>query len=278
MVRRNPDLDALRAEIRRKQRNAQAKINRNKHKGINLGSTNYNPRNADLAKFMRYTTKQLIAYGKKLDEFTSRNTQFVAGANGTPLERSAFERYKELERKHNAIGESRMGERGGFKAPGSGMTIREREATMRPDSKRAQGDVVNRPYSKIERKAINIASADALEKLTRDMERKLNRSYLPKKMKESRQQLREMLTMIGNDELNKHAQGLTDFQFDVLWNDTKFATDIGLIYGVMQMKAAGGKDRWYSSVVEDYSNDIMEALRWAKTLPRTQADANKQGR
>lgn len=265
---KNPEIDRLRAEIRRKQRNVNAKINRiEKSSGINLRGTSYNPRNADAAKFMRYTTRQLIAYGKRLDEFTNRRTSFVPGAGGVPLPRQAFDKYKELERRHNAIGDARMSERGHFLAPGSGMSIAEREATMRPDSRRAQGDVVNRPYSKIERKSINIASVEALDKLTRDMQRKINRKHLPKAIRDARTQLNDMLTVIGNDELKDEFKKLTDFQFDVLWNDTKFATDIGLIYGIMQLKAAGGKDRWYTSVIEDNSSDIREALEWARKLP-----------
>lgn len=264
----NPELEALRAEVRRKHRNATAKISRLNAKGIVIKGTSYDARD-DVKKFATYTTKQLIAHAKRLDEFTQRKTAFVPGAGGAPLPKSKFERYKALEAQHNAIGDIRMNERGDFMAPGSGMSIRDREHTMRPDSVRAQGDVVNRPYSKIERSPENINGEAALDKLTRDMQRKLNRNFLPKQIRASRKQLDDMLDIIGNSELSEAARGLTAHQFDVLWNDTKFATDAGLIYGVMKMKAAGGKDRWYASVVEDYANDISEALEWAKTLPKT---------
>lgn len=276
IVAKNPELDRLRREIARKQRNVNAKINRiEKSTGINLRGTNYNPRNADAAKFMRYTAKQLIAYGKRLDEFTDRKTAFVPGVDAQPIPKQHFDRYKALEDQINGVGDRLMGVVGGFEAPGSGMTIAERDATLRANRKRAQGDVVNRTFSKIDRKSTDINGVDALNKLVKSLEKKLNAKHLPSKIKEGRKQNDQMLEAMGANDLREAADKLTDFQFHVLWEYTNYASQVGLSYGVASLSAANSEDRWYQKVIEDNSGDIREAIEWARKLPPTEADARR---
>lgn len=274
----NPQLEAARTEVKRLQRNANAKVSRLRAKGIDIARTGYDPRASDFKKIGRYTAKQLIAYGNKLQEFNNRENGYVAGVGGVPLSKSEVSHLEDLVSKHNAIGRERMSERGDIKIPGAGLTVQERDETFTYRGKRANGAGGDRPYSPVEFKAHNINGPEALAKLIKSMEKKLNRKYLPAVLKKQRDSFAKAVELVGSDELKKAVKGLTHNQFDILFNDSGFAKDFFQRYGVIMAMATGGTDRWYSAVVEEGLEDVIESIEWAKTLPKTRGKGSPDKR
>lgn len=265
------ELDALREEVKRRRKAATNKISRMRRaKGVDIGGTDLDPRR-DIKVIKRYNRTQLANYLKEINHFQSREVGFVAGVGGTPLPKSAWEHYKQIERQYNAVGAKHNDSVGDFFIPTAGMTIRQRDATLRADRLQAQGDTVNRPFSTLNRSPNNINGVNALNKLAKDLQKKLDRNFLPKEIKKARKQAKAMFNIIGGDEFAKSVDKLTDAQFDVVWNYTDLARKSSIIYAIIQGKAAG----WQSSVIEDQSSDIGELLTWASTLPSNQTRKGK---
>lgn len=266
----NDDLKRLRAMVRKRRNDVTAKENRIKRRtGVDIRDTKQDPRRP-VNVVEKYNKRQLLSYFQELDAFMSRGNGYVAGANNAAIPKQDWLAYKRLERKYNSIGSMQFEQIANIFIPTSGMTIAQRDATIIPDKLSAQGATVNRPYTVIDRKPTNIKNAEALRKLTKDMEKKVSGSFLPQQIKNGREQLNQMLTTIGNPELQKKANSLTDAQFNVLWNYTNFASNVSGVYFQMQHKAAEVNDKWYSSVVEDWSSDIRELFDWAGKIPTSQ--------
>ena len=274
------ELEALRTEARRLQRNANRKASRLKTlKNVHIGATSHDPRVA--AKMIgKYTTKQLIAYNKRLTTFNSRTVSFVAGAEGQPIPTDLFLKYKSAEQAHNRIYDSRMDEFGHLIAPGSGMTIKERDQSFfESGGKRARGRAENSPFVKFDRNPEDIKSVDALNKLIDDYTKKNRQSTFKKTLKAEREELNKMLIAIGDEKMIDRANKLTDNQFDILFHETKFATDVSTKYEIWRSLSAGRKQAWFDSVGETAENDINTAFTWAETLPKTKPDARgKKGK
>lgn len=268
MARVNPEVVRLREEVRKRRSAVSGKIARiRRNTGVDVTDTREDPRRPPSA-IKRMNSIQLKSYYSKLDAFMSRQVGFVAGSDGVALPKAKALELKRLERKYNAIGAKHMEKIRDIFIPVSGMTIAEREATIRPDSIRAQGDVVNRPYSPSDRNISNITSEKALDKIIKSMRSKVSRDFLPRELKESRRQMNKMLDDIGLPTIKAQAKKLTDQQFDTLWNYTNFASGVSLRYEIMQAQSEGRKDRWFDSVIRDQAEDMRDLLDWAKKLPR----------
>jgi len=261
---RNPELEDLRARVLKEQRKSGAKIARNKReKGVDIFGTSQDPR-ANAAKIARYTAKQLLAHEAKLKEFNSRRTQFVPGVEGAPIPLHKWKQYQYHEEKHNAIGDERMAERGHLKAPGAGMTIADREESVRSKI-HADGSVLNRPYGRMNRDSTQITDVDKLDKLIEDMKKKNSREFIPQNIAAQREQLNDMLKTIGNEKFIKQANELTDYQFDVLFNDTNFANTVSLRYYILQRQAKDIHMPSDAAQSQDAESDIRGFFKWAKT-------------
>lgn len=286
-MRRKSPLDGLRSEVRKRRGQVTAKENRIKRNtGVDVRGTAADPRRPVNA-VERMNTAQLNSYKRELDAFMSRSNGFVAGANNAPIAKSDWLAYKKVEREFNKVGASHFDQIANIFIPVSGMTIAERDKLMMPDNKRAQGEVVHRPYGEVNRKAANVKSADALNKLKAAMEKKLSHDYLPSQIAAGRKQLSQMLEgMGGGDAMQADADALSDSQFNVLWNYTNFATAVSAIsesggHRSKATKAADSSDRYMAGVVEGYSDDIRKFFGWAKTIPengpkRTASRASKK--
>lgn len=266
LMSNNDELKKLRDAVRKRRNAVTAKENSIKRRtGVDIKGTSADPRRP-LDVVNKYNRAQLVAYYNELDAFMDRGNGFVAGANNTPIPRIEWLKYKKLEKQYNSIGAMQFDKIADIFIPTSGMTIAQRDATILPDTLSAQGAIVNRPYSIIERSPENVRDAEALQKLIKEMEKKVSKHFLPEQIKSARKQLNQMLVTIGNESLTNQANSLSDEQFNVLWNYTNFATNVSGIYFIMQKQAADSNDRWYSSVVEDYSSDIRELFDWAGSL------------
>lgn len=83
-----------------------------------------------------------------------------------------------------------------------------------------------------------------------------------------RMEMSEMFAQLGitSDSAQSHLytqfQGLSDRQFDILWNYTEFATHVSARYEAI--KVANARDA--AMIEESFADDIQEALDWAKSL------------
>jgi hypothetical protein len=260
------ELNRLRREALQAQRRVNNKVSRLKAKGVHIAGSKHDPR-TDAKKIGVYTAKQLISYINKAESFTSRKTSFVGGVEGKPIPKELFLKYKRLEAIRNNVVDARMSERGHYMVPGLGKTIQEREDSLFK-GKRAQGGPVSKEFVKFNRSPENINGVEGLTKLIRDYQKKNKRATTPKMIKEWREQLDEMLKTIGNDNYRERANALSDYQFDIMFDNSEFAGNASLLYEMAKSMASGRKQAWFDGVSPGAHNAITDALEWAeKELP-----------
>ena len=267
IVAKDNELIRLRAEARKRRAAATAKIGRiRRSTGVELNNTNYDPRRS-LDAISKYNKTQLRNYINEVNNFTSRTVNFVPGVGGAPLPKSEWVVYKRLESRFNVRGDSEFEKIAETFLPQSGMTIRQRKATILPDRMRAQGDVTNSFYPQIVNDSTNIKNRESLAKLINSLEKKLNVKYLPGKIKAARGQLNDMFDVIGNADYKRELANLTDHQFNILWN-TDFATRVSMLYEFMKMRAAGAKGMKIESMENETNGAIREFINWAASQPK----------
>jgi hypothetical protein len=274
----NEEIERLRQEVARRQRAAGQKISRLRKRGVEISGTQFDVRR-DPSKLKSYNRNQLRAQLTRVNNFVNRGNQFVAGDSGAPIPRNRWQEYKRQEAMFNAKGSAHFEKVAdtfipatGFKLTGNvdktkGLTVRQRE-TMRADKPKAAGEVANRAYYALDRSPRNVTGADSVETLIQDLKNRNSKKYLPQKISNSRREFMEMLKTMGNHELMEQAARLQDDQFDVLWNYTSFATDIGLEYDLRQLQSAGREQAFHENILEnDTGSAFAEILQWAEFLP-----------
>lgn len=271
------NINELRQLAKRRRQAATAKIARQRRvNGVEIAGTEFDPRLPPGAE-AKMNSRQLRSYLNRVDRFTSRQTQFVPGDSGVPIPADRWRVYKGLETAYKKAGEADMKAVGSMALPKvyGEMTLEQRMNTVVSKRITADGSAVNRPYMDLNRQSTNIKDAKALEKLIADMGGKTSAKYLPKKLKEGRKQLDDMMKIIGDKKLRAKARKLTDYQFNALWNYTKFATDVGQDYDVI--KAGGGSPKeQVDKTIHDNANYNMErALEWAAAIEEAKPTAKR---
>src|SRR5690606_20241386 len=154
-------LNDLRKEVRARVKAGNDKIRRNADKGIFLERSEYDPRMVrDNINGM--SRRQLNSYKTRLDAFTDRKVQFVAGADGEPLRADRVRLYKQLEEYRNKRVRQHAEKFGDVHIPAAGVTVNQRNALLEAQSYTvltAGGEDVYRPYNQRTRKIENIANA-----------------------------------------------------------------------------------------------------------------------
>lgn len=263
------DLAKLRSEVRASHRRATNKASRLRSKGVEVRGTDFDPRR-NPANIKKYNAVQLRAYQRELTQFTNRRTSFEAGVGGTPLPGNLVNKYRTAEKKFNTIAGKEYSKVADIPLPGRGMTVRQADMVDRPTRmQRAGGEAVSRPFDPVNRNISNVANAGALEKLTRQMENRTRPVYKSRKIREQREELLEMLTAIGNQDLIEQASNLTDDQFNVFWNfNVERVNEISRDYEFMKLRAAGTAEEFQERIHDSASDRISETLQWASQLPR----------
>lgn len=260
------ELNALRAEVRKRQRAANAKVSRLRQRGVEVGGTPFDVRR-NVNSVKSYNSRQLKSYLNKLNNFTSRSTSFVGDVNGSPIPAQKWRAYKAQERKYNSKGSRELGKFANVKLPFSDATVEQRRnSIVNTNVLRAQGQAVRSPYEPMSRKAGRINGVAALERLTKDMERRNSRTYLADELKNQREQLSDMLTEIGMPEEIARIDALDDDQFNVLFNYTSFITEVSLDYENAKARATGEKERLAENVGENTRREIPKVITWASQL------------
>lgn len=258
-----------RAEAQRKLTAVQRKVARLRRvKGVEVAGTSHDPR-IERARIAKMSTRELNKFIAKANEFTSRKTQFVAGANGVPLD---AERVRRLEAREKAIRNKTqkvMQSIGEFTAPFTGMTIEQRDAQMRP-SVRAGGEAFTRTFEPVKTRIQDVRSNEALDALEKWRDKQLRPTYARERVNSARDELNKMLTRTGQDFFKARFNALSDEQFFTMWEYGPYAGEVSQIYEIMSATGDGGElsdvDR---QIFEDLSYEINEALTWAESINPT---------
>ena len=254
------DINDLRLRVRKAHALAGKKVSRLKtHNNADIAGTRLDPRR-DPALIKRYTRKQLESYLGSLDTFRSRKVQYATGATGNRINMGLWQKYKAAERAYNRKANERLRAVSGIKLLGSDATIGERDEAFKPVLQ-AKG-ASTRPYARTVRDVTGIVDDDAIKKLTAQLQKKLSADYSQQTIVRQRMELADMLTSLGESDLIDLAGGLTDRQFDALWNYTDFATNVSERYEVVKSKNVTHD----AATSEDFRDDIVEILAWAETI------------
>lgn len=249
MARKNPERQRLLGEVVARQRAAGKKVSRLKSQGVDAKQQGIDPRKP-LPLVRRYTAKQLQAHLDRLNTFTSRKTQFMADTHGRLLPPEDVARYKTAERKINAARKKAVDLIGDIKAPGAGgLTIAERQKAIGSDRPSARTPV--NPFAFEKRTPNSFTSAEALRKITADLEKKLQGDFLGKNLASDRQAAYDMLDILRDTKMKTKIEKMDDFHFNILWNFTKFPRHVSSPYNIAKQLLESKREPWHEKVFEE---------------------------
>ena len=262
------DIDNLRAEVRKRRAAVTAKTNRiRRNTGIDLKGSKEDPRR-DPKVIKKYNSNQLRTYLRELNNFMLRENGYVPDSSGGFIHKSDWMNYKRSERKYNKIVKQHFEKIADIKDPYRNVTIREAEGLYVPESKRAQGEIRHRPYNEVNRNSKNIKSAEALKKLQDQINKKTSKAFLDAAIKAGRKQAGQMLDNAGLSTLKPSLEGLSNEQFDVLWNYWGFAGRLAQIgeSGGQRGRNVGRPDVLDAEEKDNIRDDVREFIESAKGL------------
>lgn len=263
----NKDVEPLRELVRKRRAAVSAKEARIfKNTGVDIRDTKEDPR-LPPSVVNRYNRAQLNSYLGRLNAFMARSNGYILDQSGTLISRAEWTSYGFVERRYNAVAKADFNKVKNIIDPISGLSIADREKLLVPDAKRAQGDVIHRPYSEIHRKPQNIKNQQAVLKLKADLLKKLSAGYLPKQIKSQRAQAKAMSLNAG---IKIDFNSLSDNQFNALWNYTGFATRLGQIgssgsHRSKNVRESDSKDTINSQAKDEIAEDVQDIVEKAKT-------------
>lgn len=266
MSRKSDQVKELRQQVLARQRAASKKISRHKSKGVNLEGTRYDPRKPP-ETINRLNTRQLQSHLAKVENFMSRKTQFVADATGKILSPGQWERYQKAQREVNRTKQKAFNAIKDILIPGGRVTIGDRQKIVTPDRPTAGNPAAN-PFVLVNRRPNAFTSEKALKKLTRDLEKKLKSDFLAKDLATDRRVARDMTKQMNRPDIQAKLDDLSDFHFNILWNFTKFATDLSRPYWLAKEKVDGStrKKGWHERIIEDNLSSAVEQIDAIKTI------------
>lgn len=240
--------------------------------GVKLIGSVHDPR-GDMARVARYNTKQLENHLTRLDEFMSRQRQFVAGSRGTPISKQVWTNYQRAERKRNM---AEAGRYEGFKdirLPGRelsdgsmepGQTIAERQEGL-PSRKSSYGvtDIPHRPVGRISR---GFTDEQAVKILTLDMLNRAKPGWVDKRASREKENFLKMNAGQHTPELEEAISKLSPFQFDVMWNYTPFARAASSEYEGAQAQLSGHEKAFTSDQILNARAEMWKYIGWAKEI------------
>jgi hypothetical protein len=259
------ELEQLRALARKRHKAATRKISRLNHaKDVEISGSKFDPRR-DLAGLKRYNKAQIMKYIQRLDSFLERGNQFVGDAQKRPIPAKEWQQYKQTERRYNAGVTDLYSDIKNVRLP-DGRTIDERQRTIKADHPLAGNPSVKVPHSPVVREPWNIASPDKLKGLIKDLKYKMTPAYDKKQLAQDREELKKIMAVIKDPELEATINSLSAKQFNVLWNYTTFATAASLMYEIIQAQLTKHDQAWHAKEIRDSFEEATNLVGWAKTI------------
>lgn len=255
-----------RAEVLARQRAVGKKISRmNRSTGVQISGTPLDPR-VPRERIARLNTVQLDALLNRLNTFQSRKVQYVPDASNRPIPKQKFDQYTRLVRQYNREVRRRQAKYDDVFLKSAGQTVKERRAMRTPVHRAGTNPAANSPVELSESKPWHIASPKALDRLIKSMKEKTAPSYHKKRIKEARDQLKKMAYSANIPSLFDNTSGLTDAQFDFLWNETSYATAASLAYELTMSSLSNTEKPWFSTVINDKLNDSLAQIEDARNI------------
>jgi hypothetical protein len=259
------EIDDLRIEVARLRRAATRKISRIKTiHGARVSGTEFDPRRS-AGSHSQYTSKQLSAYRERLQEYLSRQNQFVPDALRRPVPRAEFMEYKRAEQQYRESAGQVFDRIKDVELP-SGETIVQRLAKMDVLHKQMHNPSVNMIFDPHTREAMDITSRDAMRKLTKSMKRDSSPASIRRKINQARQQFAQMMDTINMPELYAATKSLNNNQFVALWNYRGFASVVSFAYEMAKKMLSPKDESWGHQQLRDQMMDAMEMVDWARQL------------
>ena len=274
------EVKRLRAEARRVQRNAGAKISRLEKQDIFIRSTEFDPR-IDLKRVDRYNATQLKSYIRKLNNFNNRTNKFRASLNGQPVPQKLWDSYLNEQERFNKYVDSRTGRYEGVQLPGTSTTVLERVREDLPDTRkrRKMNDGHNRPihhYSRDSTKHIN--GAKAVKLMIEELKTKRTKKFSQQMITAQKFQAAEMFDKLGLDSVKQRMFKMSSQQFDLLWNYTDFANRLSNSYEVMKAKSDIKSTAIEGEEFNNYSNSMIDWANGSANAKKKETAKKKRSR
>lgn len=222
MARRNARREQALQEAKARERAAMKKIGRIEAAGVNVARSAFDPR-VGAKRLDAMSTRELRRHTQRVEQFVSRQTQFVGGFAGTPIPRATWNEYQRLEKINNEHAAKVLGTYGDVRLPGQEQTIAGREEMIRPQrSERGRARNEGRVFTHIERPLSTMVSAEGLQDLV-DLYRKKARGDYRQNTVEKRVNSGEaVLKYSGNADLIDAVRDLTLEQKQLLIDNSTF--------------------------------------------------------
>lgn len=258
------ELQRLRALAKRRHDAATSKASRLNKQGVKIGGTEYDPR-VKKQNINRYNKRQLEAYVRRLDNFTDRSNQFVAGRAGTPIPKSQYESFQRAQLASNIRAEKYLKPHADRVLPTTNVSVSQRLHDL--DAKefnvlRMGRGTNTAPFQINTQTATDFYDAKAMQAAEKAMRKKIQTNYLPRTLKRYRSNAAVMLETVGESELSKQVANLSDQEFDLLWNLTSFPEGIKLNY---ENITHGISAKWAQEIAHDNMLEAKELVGWVQT-------------
>lgn len=194
--------------VLRKHRNAIRKASRLENNGIRIRNTDEYPYvKPDEIRSM--SPRQLRQHESQLDDFTSRRTQYVKGADNGAIRKSTYEQYVSLQETNNRLAESLESAIGGITLPGSDTTVAGLLALRERLPKNQRMGVQERFFQSINRGLNNFTGEKGVRDAIAELQRRMSPSTLAERVESRLNSIRTALNYSGNHDLIEQIEGLT---------------------------------------------------------------------
>jgi hypothetical protein len=259
------ELEQLRALARKRHQAATRKVKRLSNvRDVDIAGSRFDPRR-DLAGLKRYNTAQVMAYIRKLDSFLDRSNQFVGDAKRRPIPIKEWQQYQRIQNQYNQGASAVFDDIKNIRLP-SGMTVGQREATLKSDHPLAGNPSVSKPHAPVVKQPFNIASRDKLKDLIKDLKHKMSASYDKRQLEQDRSELRQIMAVVKDPKLEAKISSLSARQFNVLWNYTNFVTAASFMYEMLRDKMTTGEEPWQAERIRAKFEQAIELVDFASKL------------
>lgn len=254
------DAKRLRAEVEKKLKAVNNKIARTKRTtGANIAGSEFDPRRRSGVE-KHYNAKQLSNYLVQLNDFMRRPNQFVAGAYGAPIPKGYFYGvYKKNERAVEGNRKVRDETIGAIQTP-IGWTISEFQKLAKTGGASRYG-----PHQAFDRSPSDVKDFASLQKLNKQLLKRLRPDYIPSEIAKGRNSVMQVAEFLGDDQIANAIDNLSDYEFDLIWFGTTFASRLFMYYDLEKERAeATYKERNQDKVIDSQFAGIGELIQWAK--------------
>lgn len=260
-------LNELRNQVRKRHAQAGRKVSRlRRTKGVEIAGTRHDVRRP-AENIGKYNRAQLTSYMRQLNQFQARSTTFAAGAQGAVLTGAQVAKFEDLKSRLNRRADYHAKRVAGIHIEPLGTSVAQRRAGRYGEGfQPVGGDASQHVYATVNRDVRNVVSDDALDKLNRQMERRLSPRHVKEHLRGQREQFRSMAGRIGiNPESMKKFDRLNNDQFNVFWNETNVAELASAVYWTVANNDEATALR-LSGMIESGVSTIEEYIDWAETL------------